>query len=86
MAKGYDQKFGVDYFKSFSPVARTVTVRMFFAIATAKQWDIHQIDVNNAYLHGILEEEIYLKPPLGYMKASQGQVCTEARGASHCLK
>lgn len=40
-----------------------------------KNWQIHQIDINNAYLHGYLEEDIYLEPPLGYNKAYKGQVC-----------
>lgn len=56
-------------------MARTVSVRLFIAIVAAKNWEIHQIDVNNAYFHGQLEDEIYLTPPLGYQKANQGQVC-----------
>lgn len=56
-------------------MARTVTVRIFLAIAASKNWEIHQIDVNNAYLHCSLEEEIYLQPLLGYQKTKKGQVC-----------
>ncbi|GJX04059.1 retrovirus-related pol polyprotein from transposon TNT 1-94 [Tanacetum coccineum] len=73
--RGFDQKEGVDYKHTFSPVAKAATVRVLIAIATAKGWPLHQLDINNAFLHGFVDEEIYMKPPEGYTKASQGQVC-----------
>ena len=73
--RGFDQKEGVDYKHTFSPVAKAATIRVLIAIATAKGWPLHQLDVNNAFLHGYVEEEIYMKPPEGYTKALPGQVC-----------
>ena len=75
MVKGYHQIDGVDYNDRFSLVAKLVTVRLLFTIATSKAWPIHQLDINNVFLHGYLNEEIYMLPPDGYNKAVPGQVC-----------
>lgn len=59
IAKGYNQLPGVDYHDSFSPVAK---LNFFFlVVATAQNWQIHQLDINNAYLHGHIDEELYMQ-------------------------
>ncbi|KAK4399875.1 hypothetical protein Sango_1093600 [Sesamum angolense] len=58
VAKGYNQIEGIDYVERFSPVA-SVTVRIFLALASGYSWAIHQVDINNAFLHGYLDEDIY---------------------------
>lgn len=75
VAKGFHQEYGVDYSEVFSPVAKLVTVRVLIAIATSLQWNLHQLDVNNAFLHGFLHNDIYMTPPQGYRGAKKGQVC-----------
>ncbi|KAK4389632.1 Retrovirus-related Pol polyprotein from transposon RE2 [Sesamum angolense] len=65
----------VSIFLIVSPVAKIVTVRLFIAIASAYCWPLLQLDVNNAFLHGHLDEEVYMVPPEGYDKAHGGLVC-----------
>ena len=73
--KGFEQIKDKDYKYTFSPVAKLTTVRLFIALATAKGWPLHQLDINNAFLHGYIDEEVYMHPPAGYTKALPGQVC-----------
>ena len=73
--RGFEQVKDKDYKHTFRPVAKRTTVRLFIALAVAKDWDLHQLDINNAFLHGFMEEEVYLQPPQGYFKALPGQVC-----------
>ncbi|KAL0407843.1 UNVERIFIED_CONTAM: Retrovirus-related Pol polyprotein from transposon RE2 [Sesamum radiatum] len=63
---GFNQIAGVDYNDNFSPVAKTVIVRLFLMLAAARGWPLQQLDVNNAFLHGHLEEDLYMSPPEGY--------------------
>lgn len=77
--KGYNQKLRV-----YSPVARIVTMRLFLAVAASHSWLVHQVDINNAYLHGYINEEIYVTPPEGYAKASKSlYIFKEARRHKH---
>ncbi|KAL2245843.1 UNVERIFIED_CONTAM: Retrovirus-related Pol polyprotein from transposon RE2 [Sesamum indicum] len=73
-AKGFSQIAGVDYTDNFSPIAKLITVRVLLAVAAAYGWPLHQMDVNNAFLHGYLEEDLYMEPPEGY-SVQPGLVC-----------
>ncbi|MCO5559659.1 hypothetical protein L7F22_013260 [Adiantum nelumboides] len=66
VAKGYAQTKGLEYDETFSPVAKMTTVRLVIAMASMFGWKLRQMDVNNAFLNGDLEEEVYMIQPEGY--------------------
>ncbi|CAH9106825.1 unnamed protein product, partial [Cuscuta europaea] len=72
---GNRQVAGIDYTDTFAPVAKMVTVRTILAIATSLHWELHQIDVDNVFLHGDLREEVYMHLPPGYSSSTPGMVC-----------
>ena len=76
VAKGYTQVQGIDYEETFSPVARYESIRYLLAHAALLNWEIEAMDVKLAYLHGVLDEEIYMEQPEGFIaKGEENKVC-----------
>jgi histone deacetylase 1/2 len=74
--KGLQQRYGINYEDTFSPVVMAATIRLILSIAVSREWSLRQLDVQNTFLHGILEEEVYMQQPPGYAdKVHPNYVC-----------
>jgi transposase InsO family protein len=67
VAQGFSQKEGVDFNETFAPVAKFCSIRALLALGAYQDLEIHQMDVNTAFLNGDLDEEIYMRQPDGYV-------------------
>ena len=87
VAKGYAQKYGVDYEETYAPVVRYSSLRLIISLAANYDWEMHHMDVKSAYLNGDLEEEIYMEQPEGVprVKGKEDWVCS-LRKALYGLK
>lgn len=74
VAKGYSQIPGLDYNETFAPVVKSTSVRILLAIAAHHNLLVHQLDVKTTFLNGLLEEDIYISQPKGFM-VDQDKVC-----------
>ena len=74
VAKGYAQTYGVDYFDIFSSVAKMTSIRLFISLTTTYNWDLHQLDIKNVFLHD--DQEVYIEQPLSFVAQGEiGRVC-----------
>lgn len=76
VANGYNQKEGIDFGETLSPVIKTCTIRLVLSITVMNQWSIKKLDVDNAFFNGQLDEDVYMQQPPGYVdKNFPNHVC-----------
>ena len=76
VARGFTQRFGVDYDETYAPVARIASIRILFALAAWWDWEIHQMDVCSAFLNGELDQPVHMEQPDGFVvQGKEDWVC-----------
>ncbi|CAL2255656.1 unnamed protein product [Prunus armeniaca] len=86
VAKGYSQQYGVDYAEVFAHVALLDTIRVVLSLAAQKTWMVYQLDVKSAFLHGELNEEVFVAQPPGYEQQGHKQKVYRLKKALYGLK
>ena len=58
---------GVDFDETFAPIAKLESIRLFLAIASHLNFKLYKMDVKSAFLNGMLEKEVYVEQPKGFV-------------------
>jgi len=86
VAKGYHQHQGVDFHETYSPVIKPTTVRTVLSIAVSSGWCLRQFDIQNAFLHGFLDEQVFMIQPPGFSHPQMPNHVCHLRKALYGLK
>ena len=65
VAHGFNQREGIDFHETYSPVIKPATIRVVLTVATVKGWKLRQLDINNAFLQDYLDDNVYVTEPPG---------------------
>ena len=86
VVKGFQKKEGVDYNEIFSPFVKLTTIRLVLKIVAAENLHLEQLDVKTAFLHGDLEEELYMRQPEGFIKEDRKNLVCRLKKSLYGLK
>jgi hypothetical protein len=86
VAKGFTQREGIDYHDTFSPVSKKDSFTIIMALVAHFDLELHQMDVKTAFLHGSLEEEVYMKQPEGFCSNKGNQLVCRLKKSIFGLK
>ena len=86
VCKGYSQEEGIDYGETFAPVARLEGGRTLLAYASHKGFKVYQMDVKSTFLNGILDEEVYIEQPEGFIDPEKENMVCKLHKALYGLK
>eukprot|EP00253_Pinus_taeda_P018596 PITA_18596 len=86
VAKGFSQKAGIDFHEIFSPVVKIVSIRIVLALVALFDLELQQLDVKTAFLHGDLDEEIYMEQPEGFVQHRNAKFVCRLKKSLYGLK
>jgi hypothetical protein len=86
VAKGYSQVEGIDFGDIFSPVAKLTSIRFLLSITVSFDLEVEQMDVKTSFLHGDLEEQIYMKQPEGFVVKGKKELICKLKKSLYGLK
>ncbi|WKA03793.1 hypothetical protein VitviT2T_021882 [Vitis vinifera] len=86
VAKGFHQVAGFDFNETFSPVVKPTTIRVVLTIALANNWVVRQLDINNAFLNGDLQEKVFMEQPPGFVDTKQPHLVCKLHKSLYGLK
>jgi len=86
VARGFRQQYGLHYSETFSPVVKSLTIRLVLQLAVSRSWTIKQLDVNNAFLQGTLTDEVYVTQPPGFIDPDRPHHVCRLKKALYGLK
>eukprot|EP00253_Pinus_taeda_P019427 PITA_19427 len=75
VAKGFSEVEGIDYTKTFSPIAKMNSIHLILSLVASFKWEVHQMDIKSAFSHGDLHEEIYMEQPSDFIQKDSSLVC-----------
>jgi hypothetical protein len=66
VTQGFSQVEGLEFGETFVPVARLETIKILLVFAASKEFKLYQMNVKNAFINGVIQEEVYVRQPLGF--------------------